>query len=90
MIDTTADAWRDAEFRKSSYSGGANGSCVELAWRKSSHSGGDNNGCVEVAWPAEALFGVRDSKNVTGPVITFEAESGHRFVAAVADGEFQR
>jgi hypothetical protein len=90
MIDNTAEGWHGAEFRKSSYSGGANNGCVELAWRKSSHSGGDNNGCVELAWPAGALFGVRDSKNVTGPVITFEATTGHRFVAAVADDQFPR
>ncbi|GAA4622392.1 hypothetical protein GCM10023196_014400 [Actinoallomurus vinaceus] len=38
-------------WRKSPYSGGNEGNCVELAvvWRKSSRSGGDEGECVEVA-----------------------------------------
>jgi Domain of unknown function (DUF397) len=38
-------------WRKSSYSGGDGGECVEVAelWRKSSHSGGDGGQCIEVA-----------------------------------------
>jgi Domain of unknown function (DUF397) len=82
MIEDTAIAWEDAEFRKSSFSGGANGSCVELAWRKSSASGGENGSCVEVA-RTDALFGVRDSKNVPGPVLMFSEAHGKAFVAAV-------
>ncbi|MGI8334594.1 DUF397 domain-containing protein [Actinomadura scrupuli] len=40
-----------AAWRKSSHSGGNEGSCVEVAavWRKSSHSGADEGECVEVA-----------------------------------------
>ena len=86
MINDTAAAWRDAEFRKSSYSGGQNGSCVELAWRKSSHSGGANGSCVEVAQTTEA-FGVRDSKHPHGPVLTLSVECGHLFVAAAKHGQ---
>ncbi|MBV8993469.1 MAG: DUF397 domain-containing protein [Pseudonocardiales bacterium] len=88
MIDTIAAIWRDAEFRKSSYSGGANDSCVELAWRKSSHSGGQNGSCVEVARTGD-LFGVRDSKQAPGPTLTFSAASGLRFLAAVRTGALQ-
>ncbi|MCF2533403.1 DUF397 domain-containing protein [Yinghuangia soli] len=38
-------------WRKSSYSNGTGGSCVEVAqsWRKSSYSGGSGGNCVEVA-----------------------------------------
>ncbi|GAA2458038.1 DUF397 domain-containing protein [Actinomadura vinacea] len=38
-------------WRKSSYSGGEGGSCVEVAagWRKSSRSGGQGGQCIEVA-----------------------------------------
>jgi hypothetical protein len=38
-------------WRKSPYSGGYEGNCVELAavWRKSSRSGGNESECVEVA-----------------------------------------
>ena len=38
-------------WRKSTYSGGADGSCVEVGsvpWRKSTHSGGSGGACVEV------------------------------------------
>lgn len=84
----TSDVWVGAEFRKSSYSGGENGSCVELAWRKSSYSGGEGGSCVEIA-QAEDLFGVRDSKNSTGPVLEFADDPGRAFVAAVRRGQLQ-
>ncbi|GAA1952505.1 DUF397 domain-containing protein [Amycolatopsis minnesotensis] len=54
---------RGLVWRKSSYSGGDNGGCVEVAlvWNKSSHSGGGNGGCVEVAKHATGTA-IRDSK----------------------------
>lgn len=82
MIHGGATSWGDTEFRKSSFSGGASGSCVELAWRKSTFSGGANGSCVEVA-RTDALFGVRDSKHAPGPVLTFGEAQGKAFVAAV-------
>ena len=43
------------------------------AWRTSSYSG-DNGNCVQVSvGAADAL--VRDSKNTTGPVLTFPPEA---------------
>jgi Domain of unknown function (DUF397) len=70
-----AESWR-----KSSYSGGGNGGCVEMTWRKSSYSGGSGNGnCVEVAVGAEAI-GVRDSKNVTGPTLEFTVDQWRTFL----------
>lgn len=86
MNEDTRNLWRDAEFRKSSHSGGQNGSCVELAWRKSSRSG-QNGSCVELA-RTDALFGVRDSKHATGPVLTLSAERAHGFLAAVRHDRF--
>jgi hypothetical protein len=82
MIHDTAISWAGVEFRKSSFSGGENGSCVELAWRKSTFSGGQNGSCVEIA-RADTLFGVRDSKNVSGPVLMLSETQGKAFVAAV-------
>lgn len=38
-------------------------------WRKSSHSGGGND-CVEIA-AAGGSTAVRDSKNPTGPILSF-------------------
>ena len=51
-------------WRKSSYSSGQGGACVELAWRKSSYSSGQGGECVELAHSGA----VRDSKN-PGPVL---------------------
>ncbi|MFI5525843.1 DUF397 domain-containing protein [Streptomyces platensis] len=43
--DLSAAVWR-----KSSYSGGSGGNCLEIAtWTKSSYSGGDGGNCLEVA-----------------------------------------
>ncbi|MER5553764.1 DUF397 domain-containing protein [Streptomyces sp. NPDC002793] len=57
---------------------------------KSSYSsnGGD---CIEIAANLVASRGVvpvRDSKNLTGPVLDFPAGSFASFVASVKDGEF--
>ncbi|HVK26550.1 MAG TPA: DUF397 domain-containing protein [Actinokineospora sp.] len=79
--------WANAEFRKSTFSGGESGSCVELAWRKSTFSGGANGSCVEIG-RADDLFGIRDSKNVTGPVLELSGVRGRTFVAAVREGRF--
>jgi uncharacterized protein DUF397 len=66
---------RSARWRKSSYSGGNGGNCVEVAfedvtWHKSSYSNGNGGNCVEVAHTPE-LAAVRDSKNPTGPTLVF-------------------
>jgi hypothetical protein len=50
------------------------------AWRKSSHSGGDGTECVEVA-RADRLTAVRDSKNPTGPVLSFTQPEWTAFLA---------
>lgn len=64
MMNSSAADWWGTEFRKSSFSGGQNGSCVEVA-------------------RDEALFGIRDSKNVTGPVLTLGEAQGLAFLTAV-------
>ena len=55
---------REAEFRKSSFSGSSGGECVEIAH-------------------GAATFGIRDSKNVSGPVLTLDESRGVAFLAAV-------
>lgn len=40
-------------------------------WRKSSRSGGNGGDCVEVADNLPGVVAVRDSKDPTGPVLTF-------------------
>lgn len=58
-------------------------------WRKSSRSGGGDN-CVEVAFAEGHTVGVRDSKNPTGPILTFTAARWHAFTRSVHVGEFDR
>lgn len=56
-------------------------------WRKSRRSGGGDN-CVEVAFATNGSVGVRDSKNPTGPVLTFTPAEWEAFTGGVRDGEF--
>jgi hypothetical protein len=56
-------------------------------WRKSSRSGG--NGCVEVAFVGGKIA-VRDSKDKSGPALTFTLHEWDAFVGGVRDGEFDR
>lgn len=78
-------------WRKSSYSNGSGGDCVEVAeafpgaahWTKSSYSNGDGGLCVEVAQGHPALVPVRDSKTAPsgGPVLLFRTPAWAAFVA---------
>ncbi|MCX4669438.1 DUF397 domain-containing protein [Streptomyces sp. NBC_01381] len=80
-------------WRKSSYSGGSSGDCLEVsdvhltaAWRKSTYSGGESGDCLEVndaAYEAHAHIPVRDSKNPHGPAVVFAAPAWTAFVTAV-------
>lgn len=49
---------------------------MSAAWRRSSYSSGTsgNTNCVEVAAGGDRV-GVRDSKNLPGPVLTFPAST---------------
>lgn len=51
-------------------------------WFKSSYSGSGNE-CVEVAWLHDATVGVRDSKNPTGPALTFSLADWAAFTAGL-------
>ncbi|MFE7973646.1 DUF397 domain-containing protein [Streptomyces shenzhenensis] len=80
-LDLTGKAWR-----KSSYSGDNGGACVECAplgtatWRKSSYSGDTGGQCVEVA-DLTPCIAVRDSKQATGPHVTFTPAAWADFLA---------
>ena len=55
-------------------------------WRKSSRSG--NNGqCVEVRDQGDTIT-VRDTKNPTGPMLTFTPNEWRAFIDGAKDGEF--
>ena len=76
-----------APWRKSSYSGGGNTQCVEVAplWRKSSYSGGGNTDCVEVA-SQDAFVGVRDTKNRDAGHLTVPRTAWRAFARAASRG----
>jgi hypothetical protein len=77
-------------WRKSSYSGGSSGDCLEVsdayvtaAWRKSTYSGGDSGDCLEVSDSCPACVPVRDSKNPHGPALVFTAAAWTSFVTEI-------
>ncbi|AZM48431.1 DUF397 domain-containing protein [Streptomyces sp. WAC 06738] len=72
----------DLAWHKSSHSGSQGDDCVEVAvsWRKSSYSSGSEGDCVEVAACPSAVH-VRDSKDKTGPQLTFSPDAWADFVA---------
>lgn len=56
-------------------------------WFKSSKSSPNCDNCVEVRVGDDAV-GVRDSKDRSGPVLTFSPAEFQRFTAAARAGEF--
>jgi len=82
-MDLTGAMWR-----KSSYSGGNGGNCIEVAevWRKSSYSGGNGGDCVEVARTLPAAIAVRDSKDPDGPKLIFTKADWAAFTTAIRTG----
>ena len=76
-------------WRKSSYSEGGPGNCVEVAeplgpddtpWRKSSYSDGGPGNCVEVGHRLGDTVPVRDSKCAGGDVLVFPRAAWSHFV----------
>ncbi|MFB7471781.1 DUF397 domain-containing protein [Kitasatospora sp. NPDC056184] len=51
----------------------------DLVWFKSSYSGGEGGACVEVAEATESVL-VRDSKDKSGPQLTFSSAAWESFV----------
>jgi hypothetical protein len=57
------------------------------SWRKSSHSANGAN-CVEIASNLADVVAVRDSKDITGPVLTVANDAWSAFVTAIKHGDF--
>ncbi|MFJ5307367.1 DUF397 domain-containing protein [Streptomyces sp. NPDC088350] len=81
-----------ASWRKSTYSDGNGGTCVEIAydflgaarWRKSTYSNGEGGNCVEVADGVPGVIPVRDSKvSVGGPVVVVGAGAWTEFIGSL-------
>jgi len=84
----------NVSWRKSSYSGGSGGNCIEVGsgqdvivvrdtkdrprWRKSTYSGSNGGDCTEVA-DYDSRVLVRDTKDRTGPVLAFSPDVWRRF-----------
>jgi len=69
----------DQAWRKSTYSGGNGGNCVEVGtWRKSTYSGGNGGECVEAA-DAPGTVLVRDTTNRHGGTLAFDAAAWRTF-----------
>ncbi|MEU4790716.1 DUF397 domain-containing protein [Micromonospora tulbaghiae] len=58
-------------------------------WRKSTRSNGSGD-CVEVADGLPGVVGLRDSKDPTGPALTFDQAAWSTFVASVKQRSFRR
>jgi hypothetical protein len=59
---------------------------ASLAWKKASASG--TNGCIEVARLPDGGVAVRDSKDTTGPVLSFTRHEWMSFLDGLGKGEF--
>jgi len=59
-----------------------------LRWRKSRRSSGQGGNCVEIAELPNGGAAVRDSKDPTGPVLSFSSDRWGEAVQAVSRGEF--
>ncbi|MFF7458076.1 DUF397 domain-containing protein [Kitasatospora sp. NPDC008115] len=59
---------------------------AELAWFKSSYSSNESVECVEVAETTNAVL-VRDSKDKSGPHLTFTPDSWQAFITYAATVE---
>ncbi|MEU6072257.1 DUF397 domain-containing protein [Micromonospora sp. NPDC047074] len=53
-------------------------------WRKSTRSGASGGNCVEVADNLPGVVAVRDSKDPSGPALTFAPTAWRAFVARAA------
>ncbi|KXK59125.1 DUF397 domain-containing protein [Micromonospora rosaria] len=54
-------------------------------WRTSTRSSGNGGDCVEVADNLPGVVAVRDSKDPTGPALTFPPAAWHAFLTRLTD-----
>ena len=78
-MDTLEPCWR-----KSSFSGGNGGACVEVgtAWRKASYSSNGGDSCVEAGNVPDGVL-VRDTTDRGGIVLNIPAGAWKRFTGGL-------
>jgi hypothetical protein len=76
-------------WRKSSYSEGHGGNCLEVAWHKSSYSSGVNNNCVECRSDQDRVL-IRDSQHPAHGHLAFPGTEWAAFLCAVREGGLGR
>jgi hypothetical protein len=59
-------------------------------WRKSTRSGDNGGACVEVATNLADVVAVRDSKDQTGPTLTFHPTAWYAFVGGARTNTLTR
>jgi Domain of unknown function (DUF397) len=57
-------------------------------WHKASYSSSNGGNCVEVARNMSGIVAVRDSKDPSGPALTFTAAEWKTLARAIKTGEF--
>lgn len=65
----------------------ANSEQPGTTWRKSAASGGGGGNCVQVAFIDDSVL-VRDSKDPSGPVLSFSHSEWAAFLIATRSNEF--
>jgi hypothetical protein len=65
----------------------ANSEQSSITWRKSTASGGGGGNCVQVAFIDDSVL-VRDSKNPSGPVLSFSHSEWAAFLIGARGNEF--
>ncbi len=57
-------------------------------WRTSTYSSGNGGQCVEVASSLPGVVALRDSKDPSGPALTFTPDEWQAFIAGARAREF--
>ncbi|MET8049105.1 MULTISPECIES: DUF397 domain-containing protein [unclassified Streptosporangium] len=65
-------------------------STQNLTWYKSTLSGANTDNCVEVANLSSGGRAVRDSKDPSGPTLSFASGEWRAFISGVKSGEFDQ
>ncbi len=59
---------------------------LSRAWITSSYSGSEGGNCVQARATGHRSVQVRDSKNPTGPVLTFTTATWNTLITAIKNG----